>query len=328
MACWHQPAQLFDLYKTFDHLKPHFWIDYSDLKKETETKASRAVSQDREPLPEGFLEKLEQKRYSPLTIRTYSKYFRDFQRHFKGQKLPDITVEEINTYILDLIKIKEISHSQQNQRINAIKYYYEHVLGRERLDYIQIERPRQQKRLPDVLSKKEVGAMIKGTTNIKHKCIIALIYSCGLRRSEAINMKLENIDSKRMLVKIVDAKGQKDRYVQLAEGVLKILRLYYKKEKPKVWLFEGQGGHQYSATSIYNIIIKAARIAKIKKRVYPHILRHSFATHHLEQGTDLRYIQTWLGHSSSKTTEIYTKVSQKDFIKFKNPIDDINFDDG
>ena len=114
--------------------------------------------------------------------------------------------------------------------------------------------------------------------------------------------------------------------MQLAQGTLALLRLYYKKEKPAVWLFEGQKGNQYSATSILNDIKNAAKRAGIKKRVYPHILRHSFATHHLEQGTDLRFIQEWLGHESSKTTEIYTHVSKNSFIKFKNPIDDMTFD--
>jgi site-specific recombinase XerD len=166
------------------------------------------------------------------------------------------------------------------------------------------------------------------TNNIKHKTLIALIYSCGLRRSEAINMRISDIDSQRMLIKIRGAKGKKDRYVQLAEGTLQLLRKYYIKEKPKNYLFEGQQGEQYSSTSISNVLKNSAKKAGIKKRVYPHILRHSFATHHLEQGTDLRFIQEWLGHESSKTTEIYTHVSKTDFSKFKNPLDDINYDDG
>ena len=320
--------------------KKHWWIersvfDFKKFKAIFSTLAEIELHEKKEErnekvelgLPYGYLEKLEQKRYSPQTIKIYTKYFNDFRSHFEERNLLDITMDEINAYILDLIQTKDISHSQQNQRINAIKYYYEQVLGREK-EYIKIERPLRQKRLPDVLSKDEVCAMITGTHNLKHKCLIAVIYSCGLRRGEAINLKLKDIDSKRMVVKIVDAKGKKDRYVQLADSVLKVLRLYYNKEKPKTWLFEGQEGQQYSATSIYNTIKKAARIANIKKRVYPHILRHSFATHHLEQGTDLRYIQVWLGHSSSKTTEIYTQVSQQNFIKFKNPIDDIEFGDG
>lgn len=315
----------------FTAFKGVAFIDYSALKKEEKSKPEVTIIQNApEPvavatnlnLPVRYLEKLKQRRYSENTIKTYVHYFHDFSAYFQKKKLDTITKEEINHYLLELIDKKNISTSQQNQRINAIKFYYEKVLGHNKENY-QIERPRKERKLPDVLSKEEIGAMLKATTNLKHKCLIALIYSCGLRRSEAINLKLEDIDSKRMMIKICGAKGKKDRYVQLSIGVLDLLRAYYKKEKPAKWLFEGQNGEKYSATSIFNDIKRAAQKAEIKKRVYPHILRHSFATHHLEQGTDLRYIQEWLGHESSKTTEIYTHVSTNDFHKFKNPIDDM-----
>jgi site-specific recombinase XerD len=279
--------------------------------------------QNKIALPKGYLEKLEQKRYSPQTIKIYTHYFKEFQVYFRDTDLYTIKVEKINTYIHQLIKEKNISSSQQNQRINAIKFYYEKVLNRTK-EYYNIERPHKEKTLPDVLSKEEIYKMIKLTRNSKHQCIIALIYSCGLRRSEAINMQLTDIDSKRMLVKIRAAKGKKDRYVQLSPFTLELLRNYYKYEKPRKWIFEGVNGSQYSAASVLNVVKHAARRAKIKKRVFTHILRHSFATHHLEQGTDLRYIQEWLGHGSSKTTERYTHVSKKDFSKFRNPIDDLN----
>ena len=169
--------------------------------------------------------------------------------------------------------------------------------------------------------------MLQATNNIKHKTIIALIYSCGLRRSETINIKITDIDSDRMLIKIRGAKGKKDRYVQLSPNLLTLLRNYHRVEKPLIWIFKGQHNKQYSVISIYKIVKNAAKNAGINKRVYPHILRHSFATHHLEQGTDLRYIQEWLEHDSSKTTEIYTHVSNNSFIKFKNPFDDITLGD-
>ena len=164
--------------------------------------------------------------------------------------------------------------------------------------------------------------MILNTKNIKHKCIIALIYSCGLRRSEALNMKINDLDSSRMMIKIIGAKGKKDRYVQFPEGILPMLRAYYKEFKPKIWLFEGQKGGPYSGESILKVIKGAAKAAKLNKRVYPHILRHSYATHNLEQGIDIRYIQAWLGHDSIKTTERYTHVAQNKN-NFKNPIEDI-----
>ncbi|HKK63168.1 MAG TPA: site-specific integrase [Bacteroidales bacterium] len=273
-------------------------------------------------LPAGYLEKLKIRRYSESTIKTYSAYFLDYMIAFSEQDLNAITKEQINSYILSLIKDKRISVSQQNQRINAIKFYYEKVLGREK-KYFNIDRPRHEKKLPDIISKAEVSSMIKKTKNIKHRCIIVVIYSCGLRRSEALELRLEDIDSNRMMIKIRGAKGKKDRYVQLAKYTLDILREYYKEYRPKEWVFEGQGGMKYSAESIVKIIKHAGKMAGISKRVYPHILRHSFATHHLEQGTDLRYIQEWLGHNSSKTTEIYTHVSKTNFDQFHNPIDGI-----
>jgi len=328
MGCWYIRREDFDLntfFAKFNHLA---FIDYSKLKGQAapdQQEGHQQFKRKKNPpakLPGRYTEKLETERYSSNTIKTYKYYFSDFITAFEGRNPEQVTKEEINQYILRLIREGNISASQQNQRINAIKFYYEKVLGKGK-EYYQIERARKERKLPDVLSKEEIGKMIKATENLKHKSLIALIYSCGLRRSEAINLKLEDIDSKRMMIKIRGAKGKKDRYVQLSGSVLNLLRPYYKKEKPANWLFEGPKGQQYSATSIFNDIKNAAQKAGIKKRVYPHILRHSYATHHLEQGTDLRYIQEWLGHESSKTTEIYTHVSKNDFNKFKNPIDDI-----
>ena len=163
--------------------------------------------------------------------------------------------------------------------------------------------------------------MIANTNNIKHRCIVSMLYSAGLRRSELLSLKLTDIDSKRMLVFIRNAKNNRDRYSLLSEKVLKDLRVYYKEWKPKEYLFEGQKRGKYSTTSVENIIAKAAQKAGILKRVTPHMLRHSFATHLLESGTDLRYIQTLLGHSSTKTTEIYTQVAVNNFKLIKNPLD-------
>jgi site-specific recombinase XerD len=334
MKFWYIPAEKFDLSLVFEKLRPVAYIDYSALQAQKNENKSSAPANEQKgnkraktDLPDGYLEKLERKRYSGQTIRTYSGYFNDFAVYFSSRNLEDITIEEINQYILGLIRDREISHSQQNQRINAIKFYYEKVLGREKL-YFEVERPRKELKLPDILSKEEIASMIDKTDNLKHKCLIVMIYSCGLRRSEIIEMKISDIDSGRMLIKIRGAKGKKDRYVQLAKGALTMLEQYYKEYKPKIWLFEGQKGGQYSAESIISIVKQAGRRAGIRKNIYPHILRHSFATHHLEQGTDLRYIQEWLGHSSSKTTERYTHVSQADFSRFRNPFDDIFKDSG
>jgi len=163
--------------------------------------------------------------------------------------------------------------------------------------------------------------MIHVLTNIKHKCIVSLLYSSGLRRSELIDLRLEDIDSARMMIHVRGAKGGKDRYTILSERSLTSLRLYYKEYKPKQFVFESPDGGQYSAASIRNVIAKAAKLARIRMRVTPHILRHSFATHLLESGIDIRYIQTLLGHNSSKTTEIYTHVAQYKLQGIKSPLD-------
>ena len=187
-----------------------------------------------------------------------------------------------------------------------------------------IERQRKENYLPEVLSEEEVVAILKAITNLKHKALIMTIYSGGLRISELINLKIRDIDSDRMQIRIQQSKGKKDRYTLLSKKTLITLRLYFKEYKPKEWLFEGEGGGQYTDSSIYSIFKRALTTAKITKKVSIHSLRHSFATHLLENGTDLRYIQNLLGHSSSKTTEIYTHITTKGFDQIKNPLDKLD----
>lgn len=270
---------------------------------------------------EQYRNRLIQKRYSKNTISIYCNYFEDFCNYFKNTKLQNIIPEQINAYILNMIETKNISISQQNQRINAIKFYYEKILGKEK-QYYELHRPKKEQKLPKVLGKNEVLRILNESINIKHKCIPMLIYSAGLRRSELIDLKISDIDSERMVVYIRGAKGKKDRISLLSKNTLMLLRDYYKEYKPKSFLFEGQDGGKYSATSVANILRRAAKKAGIQKSVTPHMLRHSFATHLLEQGTDLRYIQELLGHNSSRTTEIYTHVSKKAIDKIRNPVDE------
>ena len=327
-GCWLISKDDFDLGLFFEGLRDLAYIDYSALKIKTDpmvgTKAGRDYShRSVTDLPKGYLEFLKQKRYSESTIRSYIAYFKDFIFHFGDADLDLITQEQINNYILDLVENTQISASQQNQRINAIKFYYEKVKSGERRSF-SIERPRKSKLLPKVLSKEEIQKIILSCNNIKHKCILSLVYSAGLRRSELINLKLTDIHSDRGLVRIESAKGQKDRYSLLSSSLLKLLRAYYMRYRPQYWLFEGQSpGQPYSDSNIGKILKEASLRAGIRNRVTPHMLRHSFATHLLEQGTDLRYIQELLGHGSSKTTEIYTHVSKRFIEGIKNPLDDI-----
>ena len=274
-------------------------------------------------IPEEFTKTLTLKNYSHNTIRTYKAMLAGFLEFYSGKDPMHITEEEIREYLLFLIQEKDVSLSYQNQAINAIKFYYEQVLGRPVRTYY-IQRPKKGRNLPSVLSENEVQLILNSTDNLKHKAILSLIYSAGLRRSELINLQPGDIDSKRMYVIIRSGKGNKDRYSILSEKVLELLRQYFREYKPGEWLFEGQYGGQYSATSIQNILKQAVRRAGIKKRVTVHTLRHCFATHLLEHGVDLRYIQELLGHQNPKTTEIYTHITQRGLGKIKSPIDGLD----
>jgi len=327
-GCWLIAMDDFDLGLFFEGMHDLAYINYAALQimampGETDKVSRNYSHRSTTVLPQGYLELLKQKRYSESTIRSYGAYFKDFLHHFRETDLDQLTQEQINNYILNLVQNERISASQQNQRINAIKFYYEKVKAGKREMY-SIERPRKSKLLPKVLSKEEIQSIIMHCNNIKHKCILSLIYSAGLRRSELLNLKLTDIHSDRGLIRIESAKGGKDRYSLLSSSLLKLLRVYYKQYRPQYWLFEGPvPGQAYSAGSIGKILSDASSKAGIRKRVTPHMLRHSFATHLLEQGTDLRYIQELLGHGSSKTTEIYTHVSKRYIEGIKNPLDDI-----
>ena len=273
--------------------------------------------------PNEYVEKLKELRYSINTQNVYCDLFEEFINFYSERKAEDITEEEIISFLRYLVNDRKISTSCQNQSINAIKFYYERVLGGKRKIYL-IERPRKETFLPEVLSEEEIASILKTITNIKHKALIMTIYSGGLRISEVINLKVKDIDSQRMQIRVSQSKGKKDRYTLLSQKTLLTLRQYFAEYKPKEWLFEGEGGGQYTDSSIYKIFKTALTNAKIKKKVSIHSLRHSFATHLLENGTDLRYIQNLLGHSSSKTTEIYTHITNKGFDQIKNPLDKLD----
>lgn len=271
---------------------------------------------------EQYKNKLIQLKYSPITISNYCKYFRDFRNTFEKFDLLNVKPEKIDKYILYLAKKDDISISQQNQRINAIKFYYVMILGKER-QYSIINRPVEENKPPQFFSKDEVKRILESCNNIKHRSILALLYSAGLRRAELINLNIADIDSDNMVVKVKGGKGNKDRDSLLSEYTLQLLRKYYKSYKPKVYLFEGAKGNRYSASSIENIVKKSAKKAGITKNATPHMFRHSFATHLLEQGKDSRYIQELLGHTSANTTQIYTHVTNNAISRISNPIDEL-----
>ena len=262
------------------------------------------------------------KRYSPSTVRTYLTCLKNFFAYFKNHNTETLSKEELLNYLEYLVQ-KGYSKSAQNQHINAIKFYYEKYLEKEK-QYYFIDRPIKDKKLPVVMSKEEVQQLLNQVHNLKHKTILILIYSCGLRISELINLKIKDIDSKRMLIQIRNSKGNKDRQVQLTNQILVLIKKYYKSYFPKEFLFNGMHGGKYSSASIQKIIKRMTLRAGIRKNITPHTLRHSFATHLLEDGIDIRYIQTILGHSNIQTTQIYTHVSCKHLKNIKNPTDDMN----
>ncbi|MDT0651505.1 site-specific tyrosine recombinase/integron integrase [Autumnicola edwardsiae] len=308
----------------FAWINSNYFFPKSDFGRENDSFdvqwfRNREKSEGLKTCPEAYLAKLELKHYANNTVRTYVSCFEAFLNFFKERELLDLDENDVRAYLQKLVQEKK-SHSYFNQAINAIKFYYEVVMEMPNRFYA-IERPRREEKLPEVLAKEEVLSIINSTRNIKHRCIVSLLYSAGLRRNEVLCLKLDDIDGKRMVVKVRSGKGNRDRYSILSEKLLKDLRAYYLQWRPKRFLFEGPMGNQYSAESIAKIVKEAARSAGIKKRVTPHMLRHSFATHLLESGTDLRYIQVLLGHKSTKTTEIYTHVATNIFFTIKNPLD-------
>lgn len=266
---------------------------------------------------------LRSKRYSPNTIKTYSESLRTFFRFCSEKPIDELDTDDVIRFNNDYILRKGLSASFQNQVINAIKLFYRKRYNKN-MELDNLHRPRSEKRLPNVLSKEEVKAILEAPINIKHRAMLSMIYACGLRRSELLNLTLKDVHSDRKLLLIRQSKGKKDRVVPLSEKIISLLRDYYKLYRPNTWLFEGQkDGDKYSERSIQLVLNQALEKASIKKPVTLHWLRHSYATHLLENGTDLRYIQELLGHSSSKTTEIYTHVSTKNIQQIKSPFDDL-----
>lgn len=274
--------------------------------------------------PEEMILKLKEIRYSDKTIKVYKALFEEFVNFYHKIDINKIDEQQIIEFLRYLVMERKVSSSYQNQSINAIKFYYEKVLGGQRKFYF-IDRPKREKTLPTVLNEDEVKRLLNSLENIKHKCMLMLAYSAGLRLGEIIRLKLVDIDRERMQIKVVQSKGKKDRYAKLSSKFLLILDEYYLKYEPKYYVFEGASGGEYSPSSLQNIIKAAAIKAEIKKVVTMHTLRHTFATHCLENGIDLRYIQNMLGHENSKTTEIYTHITTKGFDQIKSPLDNLDF---
>ncbi len=267
---------------------------------------------------------LKLKGYSERTFQTYTNAFHYLLRVLIGVSVSSLTKSHVQSYLLWLLEKRKYSATNLHTAINVLKFYFEQVQGRDK-EFYDLPRPKKEQRLPSILAEEEIVDLIKKTENLKHKALLMASYSAGLRVSELVNLKIIDIDSKRMMLHIRQGKGKKDRMVPLSIKLLETLRIYFRQYKPAVYLFEGQDGAPYSTRSAQAVLLQAKQNAGIKKKGSIHMLRHSYATHLLEGGTDIRYIQSFLGHESLKTTMLYTHVSRFKIESIQSPLDKLNW---
>jgi len=318
LKTWYLPYHKENVVLILKTLKGSAYVNKSRLPKKELFK--RNLTDAEKKLMNNFFLYLKGKRYSKSTIQTYTFFVADFISFNTKTPLKELNNRNVELFIEKVFIERNYSISSQRQFISALKIFvvfYKHT----QINDLELERPKKSRKLPSVLSQEEVLRIIQFTLNLKHRAILALIYSCGLRISELINLKLVDfhIDRKQLIVK--NGKGRKDRYVSLADSFIPLLSNYYYSYKPKSFFVEGQKGGKYSAESVRKFLKNSCRRANIQKNVTPHTLRHSYATHLLENGVDIRYIQLLLGHSKPETTMIYTHVKRKDLMKIQNPLD-------
>lgn len=267
-----------------------------------------------------FVKILEVKRYSKNTIDNYTMVVKMAEQYF-NKSLKNVSETELHQYFYFMVHTKKISYSYQKQIAMGLKLYYKEMYNTPiNLEFLFPSR--KPEKLPLIIAKKDVLQIIQKCNNVKHKSMVALTYSAGLRIGELINLKIGDIDSSRMIIHIKSAKGNKDRVVPLSNKLLVMLREYYKEYNPTSYLFEGLQGSKYSTSSFNKLLKAAAKRAKVNKTITAHTLRHSYATHLLERGTDIRVIQKLLGHNSIKTTMLYTQVSEPTLLNVVSPFDD------
>ena len=274
---------------------------------------------------EKFVEQLKLKAYSASTIKTYRNEFIQLLQLLKNKPVNELSADDLKRYMVYAMEKERIKENTAHSRLNALKFYFEQVLYKEKF-FWEIPRPKKALLLPKVIGEHELRRLFDALTNKKHKAILFTAYSAGLRVSEVVNLKISDIDSDRMQIFVERAKGKKDRYVMLSPLVVDILRSYLKesKSRPILYLFEGQQpGSAYSIKSAQKVFQLAKEKAGIKKQVSFHSLRHSFATHLLEKGVDVRYIKDLLGHFSIKTTERYLHVKREQLVNIPSPLDSL-----
>jgi integrase/recombinase XerD len=326
LKCWYIKNNPKNLKLIFSVFKGNAFIDSSALfKKEDKPKViirkgKRDLTPENKQLLNAYYRYLKGKRYSKSTINIYTFFIADLIAYYNTIKIELLDNRAVEQFVENVFIKRHYSISTHRQFVSAVKLFakfYPHC----KIDELQLQRPKKSRKLPTVLSQEEVIDIIRRSQNLKHRAIIALIYSCGLRISELLNLKLNaiNIDRRQLIVK--SGKGRKDRYVVLAESFLPLLQNYFLTYKPTTFFVEGLRGKPYSASSVRKFLHRYCKMAKINKTVTPHTLRHSYATHLLEQGVDLRYIQELLGHAKPETTMIYTHVARKDLLDIRSPLD-------
>ena len=344
--CWHLPLTKQHCQAAYNALAPHSTIDIELLqqylhkkKRITDIKTAAgqlpvvrpstlqtyAISNDNIQELDKLVKTLQLKTYSKNTIELYKGELLILARLLNERPLTALTIPQIRAYLLWLIQHQGYGESKIHTTINALKFYYEQVLLRPKF-FIEVPRPKKPFKLPSVHSGNEVKKIINAKTNLKHKTMLMVGYAAGLRVSEIVKLKVKDIDSERMVISLRAAKGKKDRQVMLSKKLLEQLREYYKVYKPGEYLFEGQFGAAYSERSLQKVFQEAKRSSGNHKKGGIHSLRHSFATHLLEQGTDIRVIQELLGHNSLKTTQRYTHVSVRHISQTQSPLDKLDFD--
>ncbi|MCF6213574.1 MAG: site-specific integrase [Flavobacteriaceae bacterium] len=259
-------------------------------------------------------------RLSDSTVHTYSSFVMDFVSYNTDKALSDLTNRDVEKFVEDVVVVRSLSISTHRQIVSALKHFAAFVPDC-KIEGLALKRPYKSTILPTVLSKEEVIDLLRYTRNLKHRAVLALIYSAGLRISELLSLKLEAIDIDRRQVIVRNSKHRKDRHVILAQSFLPLLNNYLQTYNPQVYFVEGKTGKPYAAESIRGFLRRSCKLAGITKRVTPHTLRHSYATHLLENGTDIRYIQELLGHARPETTMIYTHVSKMDLLRIESPLD-------
>ena len=333
-AGWHLPVERSALVELKQRLEGKAELQTGMLKKQWEMRqiglpvpAAVAIPQMLDPRNldalSRYVKTMQLKAYSEATIGHYRQEFQKLLLLLGARYVGELTPDQVKSYLYWLITKKGYGESHANTAVNAIKFYFEKVLMQPRVVY-DLPRPKKPLVLPKVIGKQSVAGIIKATENEKHRTMVMLAYAAGLRVSEIVALRVSDIDSDRMCINIRRAKGKKDRVVPLSPVLLDQLRNYYRAFRPREWLFEGAGGGQYSKRSVQQVFKDAKEAAGVTQAGGIHTMRHSYATHLLESGTDIRFIKDLLGHESLMTTMRYTHVSMRHITQIRSPLDDLD----